>query len=119
MKFSFSLRFVRVPRLYDINGKINSISPAIKFPKGLIFQGFGQPWFTWKNIEIIHNDTSRGKRSLNPNWMKYRGKWGNPKSHCHPLRKIGLYFCEKSDGPTGIPRKTPHFSCNRREARKG
>jgi hypothetical protein len=86
-------RFVRVPRLYDING-------------------FGQPWFTWKNVEIIYNDTFRGKRSLNPSWMKYRGKWGNPKSQCHPLRKFGLYFCEKSDGPTGIPRKTPHFTCD-------
>lgn len=30
-------RFVRVPRLYDVNG-------------------FGQPWQTWKNVEIIYND---------------------------------------------------------------
>lgn len=30
-------RFVRVPRLYDING-------------------FGQPWQTWNNVEIIYND---------------------------------------------------------------
>ncbi|CAO1419674.1 unnamed protein product [Diamesa hyperborea] len=87
-------RFVRVPRLYDING-------------------FGQPWLTWKNVEIIYNE-ARGKRSIsqNPNWMKYRGRWGNPKSRCHPLRKIGLHFCERSDGPTGIPKKTDHFKCS-------
>lgn len=30
-------RFVRVPRLYDING-------------------FGQPWQTWNNVEVIYND---------------------------------------------------------------
>jgi len=33
--------FVRVPRLYDING-------------------FGQPWQTWKNVEVIYNE-SRGE----------------------------------------------------------
>lgn len=30
-------RFVRVPRLYDING-------------------FGEPWQTWKNVEVIYDD---------------------------------------------------------------
>lgn len=92
-------RFVRVPRLYDING-------------------FGQPWLTWKNVEIIYNE-ARGKRSIsqNPNWMKYRGKWGNPKSRCHPLRKIGLHFCERSDGPTGIPKKSDHFKCSSENSR--
>lgn len=34
-------RFVRVPRLYDVNG-------------------FGIPWQTWKNVEVIHND-ARGE----------------------------------------------------------
>lgn len=34
-------RFVRVPRLYDVNG-------------------FGQPWQTWKNVDIIYND-ARGE----------------------------------------------------------
>lgn len=105
-------RFVRVPRLYDING-------------------FGQPWQTWKNVEVIYNDVRgktkvlrsfmstikfffSGQRSLggsNPNWMKYRGKWGNPKTKCHPLRKIGLHVCETTDGPSGIPKKTAHFTC--------
>lgn len=37
-------RFVRVPRLYDING-------------------FGQPWQTWKNVEVIYNDV-RGEIGL-------------------------------------------------------
>lgn len=85
-------RFVRVPRLYDVNG-------------------FGQPWQTWNNVEIIYGD-SRTKRSINPNWMKYRGKWGNPKSKCHPLRRIGLHVCEQTDGPTGIPKKISHFKCS-------
>ncbi|KAG5672685.1 hypothetical protein PVAND_002795 [Polypedilum vanderplanki] len=84
-------RFVRVPRLYDING-------------------FGRPWQTWTNVEVIYND-NKTKRSLNPNWMRYRGKWGNPKNKCHPLKKIGLHVCELTDGPKGIPMKTSHFSC--------
>lgn len=69
---------------------------------------------------ILHDDysslCSQGKRSMggsNPNWMKYRGKWGNPKTKCHPLRRIGLHVCEQTDGPTGIPKKTAHFTCTR------
>lgn len=50
-------------------------------------------------------------RSLVPDWLTYRGKWGNPKSKCHPFRRIGLNFCEFTDGPTGIPLKEPHFQC--------
>lgn len=46
-----------------------------------------------------------------PDWLTYRGKWGNPKSKCHPFRRIGLNFCEFTDGPTGIPLKEPHFEC--------
>lgn len=49
----------------------------------------------------------------NPNWMKYRGKWGNPKTKCHPLRRIGLHVCEQTDGPHGIPKKSSHFTCTR------
>lgn len=48
-----------------------------------------------------------------PNWLKFRGKWGNQKSKCHPLTKMGLNLCEISDGPTGIPKKVPHFQCAR------
>lgn len=36
-------RFVRVPRLYDVNG-------------------FGIPWQTWNNVEIIYNE-ARGESS--------------------------------------------------------
>lgn len=50
--------------------------------------------------------------SNNPNWMKYRGKWGNPKTKCHPLKRIGLHVCELTDGPTGIPKKVSHFQCS-------
>ncbi|KAH8365415.1 hypothetical protein KR093_000263 [Drosophila rubida] len=86
-------RFVKVARLYDING-------------------FGTPWNTWKAVDISYkNLRSYAGRSLVPDWLTYRGKWGNPKSKCHPFRRIGLNFCEFTDGPTGIPLKEPHFQC--------
>lgn len=55
-----------------------------------------------------------GGNSNNPNWMKYRGKWGNPKTKCHPLKRIGLHICEITDGPSGIPKKVSHFQCSAR-----
>lgn len=92
-------RFVRLPRLVDING-------------------FGTPWYTWKNIEFLYeskdgaDDIIGGGRSMiGPRWLQFMGKWGNPKSKCHPLKRLGLNFCEYNDGPTGIPMKEPHFSC--------
>nr|XP_032290299.1 uncharacterized protein LOC6622478 isoform X2 [Drosophila virilis] len=85
-------RFVKVARLYDING-------------------FGTPWNTWKAVDISYKNLRSYGRSLVPDWLTYRGKWGNPKSKCHPFRRIGLNFCEFTDGPTGIPLKEPHFEC--------
>nr|NP_729102.2 uncharacterized protein Dmel_CG42272, isoform E [Drosophila melanogaster]AAN12117.2 uncharacterized protein Dmel_CG42272, isoform E [Drosophila melanogaster] len=85
-------RFVKVARLYDING-------------------FGTPWNTWKAVDISYENLRSYGRSLVPDWLTYRGKWGNPKSNCHPFRRIGLNFCEFTDGPTGIPLKEPHFQC--------
>lgn len=85
-------RFVRVPRLYDVNG-------------------FGTPWYTWKDVDITYENL-RSQRSLAPNWFHFKGKWGNPKSKCHPLRRIGLNLCEYTDGPTGIPLKPAHFHCS-------
>nr|XP_016932084.1 uncharacterized protein LOC108011451 isoform X2 [Drosophila suzukii] len=85
-------RFVKVARLYDING-------------------FGTPWNTWKDVDISYENLRSYGRSLVPDWLTYRGKWGNPKSNCHPFRRIGLNFCEFTDGPTGIPLKEPHFEC--------
>ncbi|XP_030384948.1 uncharacterized protein LOC115632105 [Scaptodrosophila lebanonensis] len=85
-------RFVKVARLYDING-------------------FGTPWNTWKSVDISYENLRSYGRSLVPDWLTYRGKWGNPKSKCHPFRRIGLNFCELTDGPTGIPLKEPHFQC--------
>ncbi|XP_017843743.1 uncharacterized protein LOC108600582 [Drosophila busckii] len=85
-------RFVKVARLYDING-------------------FGTPWNTWKAVDISYKNLKSYGRSLVPDWLTYRGKWGNPKSKCHPFRRIGLNFCEFTDGPTGIPLKEPHFQC--------
>ncbi|XP_017070897.1 uncharacterized protein LOC108107747 [Drosophila eugracilis] len=85
-------RFVKVARLYDING-------------------FGTPWNTWKDVDISYENLRSYGRSLVPDWLTYRGKWGNPKSNCHPFRRIGLNFCEFTDGPTGIPLKEPHFQC--------
>ncbi|XP_050094219.1 uncharacterized protein LOC126576943 [Anopheles aquasalis] len=88
-------KFVRVPRLYDING-------------------FGMPWSTWRNVELIHENEAKGRSALRPNWMKFNGRWGNPKTKCHPLKRIGLHICELTDGPTGIPRKKHHFKCKAR-----
>ncbi|XP_052860895.1 uncharacterized protein LOC128267966 [Anopheles cruzii] len=88
-------KFVRVPRLYDING-------------------FGLPWSTWRNVELIHENDAKGRSSLRPKWMKFNGRWGNPKTKCHPLKRIGLHICELTDGPTGIPRKKHHFKCKAR-----
>lgn len=98
-------RFVRLPRLFDVNG-------------------FGTPWSTWKQIEYSYDiagdgsvgDVRNGRtgtisRSIGPEWLRFHGRWGNPKSKCHPLKRIGLNFCEYSDGPTGIPLKKPHFTC--------
>ncbi|XP_053674704.1 uncharacterized protein LOC128725008 [Anopheles nili] len=87
-------KFVRVPRLYDING-------------------FGMPWSTWKNVQIIHENSGKGHSTPQPKWMKFNGRWGNPKTKCHPLKRIGLHICELTDGPTGIPRKKHHFKCKR------
>lgn len=85
-------RFVRVPRLFDING-------------------FGTPWSTWKEIEFSYEGDIDGTPTYGPEWLKFNGRWGNLKSKCHPLKRIGLNFCEYFDGPTGIPLKKPHFYC--------
>uniref|UniRef100_A0A1B0CV26 Vacuolar protein sorting-associated protein 62 n=1 Tax=Lutzomyia longipalpis TaxID=7200 RepID=A0A1B0CV26_LUTLO len=85
-------RFIRVPRLYDVNG-------------------FGIPWSTWVNTEILYEDEISARSAFHqPHWIQFKGRWGNPKSKCHPLKRIGLNFCEYSDGPMGIRRK-PHFHC--------
>ncbi|XKL59342.1 hypothetical protein PGB90_000358 [Kerria lacca] len=80
-------KYVRLPRLYDISG-------------------YGIPWKTWKQIEILHPN-----RKL-PQWMFYLGKWGNPRNKCHPLSRMGLNICEITDGPSGIPKKKQNFLCN-------
>uniref|UniRef100_A0A1A9WSL1 Vacuolar protein sorting-associated protein 62 n=1 Tax=Glossina brevipalpis TaxID=37001 RepID=A0A1A9WSL1_9MUSC len=85
-------RFMKVARLYDING-------------------FGTPWNTWKHVDITYENLKSYGRSLTPSWLFFKGKWGNPKSKCHPLRRIGLNFCEYTDGPVGIPLKESHFQC--------
>lgn len=84
-------RFVRVARLFDVNG-------------------FGTAWPTWKRVEVSYENERTG-RSTGPEWLRFNGRWGNPKSKCHPLKKVGLNFCEHTDGPTGIPLKSHHFYC--------
>lgn len=74
-------KFVRLPRLYDECG-------------------YGTPWETWNSIVIVTEN--------NPEWMKFLGRWGNPKSLCHPIAKN---ICQQNDGPTGIPMKRSHFTC--------
>lgn len=84
-------KFVRVPRLYDVNG-------------------YGTPWMTWRNTEIIYTDDI-AKRSFTDHWIHFQGRWGNAKNKCLSLRGIELHFCEFSDGPKGIAKRAPHFQC--------
>ncbi|XP_046430685.1 uncharacterized protein LOC124184710 [Neodiprion fabricii] len=81
-------KFVRLPRLYDESG-------------------FGSPWPTWRKVEML----PRERRDALPSWMNYKGRWGNPKTNCHPLAKLGINFCQFVDGPTGIPLKKFNFHC--------
>jgi len=74
-------KFIRIPRLYDD-------------------VGFGLKWETWNRMEALGD----GLRS----WMGFKGKWGNPRSDCHPLSN-GI--CRHMDGPTGPPLKGNHFLC--------
>ncbi|KAK0088546.1 hypothetical protein PV325_011607 [Microctonus aethiopoides] len=81
-------KFVRLPRLYDESG-------------------FGIPWLTWRRLELLNSDNEQ----FTPAWMTFRGKWGNPRSNCHPLVRLGFNICEFVDGPTGIPMKNGRFQC--------
>ncbi|XP_043266024.1 uncharacterized protein LOC122405393 [Colletes gigas] len=81
-------KFVRLPRLYDESG-------------------FGTAWPTWKKMELLLKEDN----GILPTWMTFRGKWGNPKSNCHPLVRLGFNICEFVDGPTGIPMKKSNFRC--------
>ncbi|XP_063222194.1 uncharacterized protein LOC134530861 [Bacillus rossius redtenbacheri] len=74
-------QYVAVPRLHDEAGR-------------------GAPWRTWRRLQLVGDSE--------PRWMAYRGRWGNPRSGCHPLARR---LCRSSDGPTGIPLKRPNFSC--------
>lgn len=47
-------RFVRVPRLFDVNG-------------------FGTPWSTWKNIDISYINERSG-RTVGPEWLQFYGR---------------------------------------------
>lgn len=80
-------RYVRLPRLYDISG-------------------YGIAWRTWENIITLQT------KETWPRWMFYMGKWGNTKTNCHPLSRMGINICQFVDGPGGIPTKIPNFSCN-------
>ncbi|KAG5345009.1 VPS62 protein, partial [Acromyrmex heyeri] len=81
-------KFVRVPRLYDESG-------------------FGTAWPTWKRLELLLEEDNEPL----PGWMTFKGKWGNPRSNCHPLARLGFNICEFVDGPTGIPMKKFNFRC--------
>lgn len=77
--------YIRVPRLSDKNG-------------------YGIPWKTWNNVQIYHFGSTKI-----PNWMLFKGKWGNPKSNCFLFKKLGL--CEYTDGPVGLLRNVQDFYC--------
>lgn len=48
-------RFVRVPRLFDVNG-------------------FGTPWSTWKNIDFSYANERSG-RTMGPEWLQFYGRF--------------------------------------------
>ncbi|CAH0559699.1 unnamed protein product [Brassicogethes aeneus] len=77
--------FVRLPKLSDKNG-------------------YGVPWKTWNTVLTYHMGLSRI-----PDWMVYKGRWGNPKSNCFLFKKLGI--CEHSDGPLGILKRVQDFYC--------
>ncbi|GJQ74391.1 hypothetical protein Trydic_g21265 [Trypoxylus dichotomus] len=77
--------YVRVPKLYDKNG-------------------YGIPWKTWKSLQV-----HRVGYDPPPTWMKYLGRWGNPKFKCFLFNRLGI--CEFSEGPYGISRRTRDFDC--------
>ncbi|XP_017774699.1 PREDICTED: uncharacterized protein LOC108561302 [Nicrophorus vespilloides] len=79
--------FVRVPRLTDQNG-------------------YGVVWKTWKYMKIFHLGFTQP-----PTWMKYQGRWGNPKSNCLLAKRLGI--CQLSDGPMGIIRDVQDFYCDK------
>lgn len=91
--------FIPIPRLEDVNG-------------------FGIPWATWKKIEIIYEEDIT-RRSFTKNWVHFEGRWGNSKSKCHPLERIGLNLCKFSDGPKGITNRLAHFQCAARPSPAG
>lgn len=67
--------------------------------------GYGIPWKTWELLEFIHV----GATELSP-WLRFEGKWGNPKNNCLFFKKLGI--CELTDGPTGIlQKKHQDFNC--------
>ncbi|KRT82630.1 hypothetical protein AMK59_4011, partial [Oryctes borbonicus] len=70
--------YLRVPKLYDLNG-------------------YGTPWKTWKSFHVY-----RIGYDPPPVWMKYLGRWGNPKFKCFLFNRLGI--CEFSEGPYGISR---------------
>ncbi|XP_030752097.1 putative vacuolar protein sorting-associated protein TDA6 isoform X1 [Sitophilus oryzae] len=77
--------FVRIPSIRDKNG-------------------YGTPWKTWASIKFHHSG-----RSAPLPWMRFKGRWGSPKSNCVLSRKFGL--CELTDGPRGLLRDDQDFYC--------
>ncbi|XP_039282624.1 LOW QUALITY PROTEIN: putative vacuolar protein sorting-associated protein TDA6 [Nilaparvata lugens] len=74
-------KYVNIPSLYDESG-------------------YGVKWTTWKSLKII--------KDFNSGWLRFQGRWGNPREKCFPLSNT---ICQLVDGPTGIPMKKLHFTC--------
>lgn len=76
----------------------------LKLPKLADINDYGTPWKTWKHLQIYREGYNKP-----PVWMRYLGRWGNPKTNCFLFSKIGL--CEISDGPYGISQRESDFQC--------
>lgn len=76
----------------------------IRVPQLLDKNGYGVPWKTWDSLKMFHMGYS-----VVPDWLNFKGKWGNPKNKCLLFKKLGI--CELTDGPTGILMKKQDFYC--------
>lgn len=81
----------------------------IRVPKVLDKTGFGRPWKTWATVKFHHIG-----RTEMPAWMTFKGKWGNPKTKCVLLKKLGL--CEYTEGPRGLLRDHQDFYCQSKQS---
>ncbi|XP_046661754.1 putative vacuolar protein sorting-associated protein TDA6 [Homalodisca vitripennis] len=67
---------------------------------------YGTAWNTWERLEVYSTEEQI------PDWYNYRGRWGNPRSGCLALSRLGLRnVCVHTDGPDGLSTRRMAISC--------